>query len=207
MNLTVSPVCRERNRRGEGSKLRADILDAAAGLLERSGSERDVTLRAVARCVGISAPSIYPHFRDRDAIVAAIVDEAFRELNAAITTAVEAETGPLARLRAGCAAYVRFAEHCPNRYRLLFQRHDVPGDGGPVPKIRTDGFDLLVAGLRACIDAGLSTSSDPFADATAIWVGLHGYATLHAALPGFAWPTESAALDQIPRCPRIADLP
>ena len=48
---------RERNRRGEGGKLRADIVAGATQLLEDTGSEDAVTLRAVARQVGISAPS------------------------------------------------------------------------------------------------------------------------------------------------------
>jgi AcrR family transcriptional regulator len=54
----MTEVLRARNRRGEGSKLRADILAAATRLLEQTGSEEAVTLRAVARQVGISAPSI-----------------------------------------------------------------------------------------------------------------------------------------------------
>ena len=90
-------VLRERNRRGEGGRLRADILAGATELLERSGSEEAVTLRAVARQVGISAPSIYTHFADREAIVEAIVDSAFADFNAAINSAVEAGSGPLAR--------------------------------------------------------------------------------------------------------------
>ena len=123
-------VVRERNRRGEGSKLRADILAAATALLERTGSEEAVTLRAVAREVGISAPSIYSHFPDREAIVAAIVDGAFGDFNAAIESASDAATaagaGPLGRLRAGCAAYLRFAAERPNRYKLLFERAGSP---------------------------------------------------------------------------------
>ena len=73
----MKEAVRERNRRGEGGKLRAEILEGATALLEQNGSEEAVTLRAVARQVGISAPSIYSHFPDREAIVDAIVDGAF----------------------------------------------------------------------------------------------------------------------------------
>ena len=113
---------RERNRRGEGGKLRDDILAGATELLEQTGNEEAVTLRAVARQVGISAPSIYAHFADREAIVDAIVDGAFADFNAAISRLSRPAAGPLARLRAGCAAYLRFAEERPNRYKLLFER-------------------------------------------------------------------------------------
>src|SRR5580692_10012112 len=102
--MCMGEFARERNRRGEGARLRDDILTAATELLERTGSEEAVTLRAVARQVGISAPSIYAHFADREAIVDAIVDGAFGDFNAAIEAAVRAAAGPLARLREGCAA-------------------------------------------------------------------------------------------------------
>src|ERR1700722_5112641 len=122
--MGMKELLRERNRRGEGSRLRADILAGAPQLLEQTGSEEAVTLRAVARQVGISAPSIYGHFPDREAIVDAIVDDAFSDFNQAISSAIEDKADPLARLRAGCAASLRFAAERPSRYKLLFERQD-----------------------------------------------------------------------------------
>lgn len=194
----MTEVTRTRNKRGEGSRLRADILAGATALLERTGSEEAVTLRAVARQVGISAPSIYSHFPDREAIVEAIVDDAFDDFNSAIYAAIEQTTEPLARLRAGCAAYLRFAAERPNRYRLLFERQELLGDAGyPVPPIRTESFAWLVQAVQACADAGISASTDPQLDSTAIWTALHGYATLRATLPAFPWPGHEALLDRI----------
>src|SRR6266700_6738108 len=60
---------RQRNARGQGARLTQDIVSAALALIEREGSDEAVTLRAVAREIGIAAPSIYNHFPDRDAIV------------------------------------------------------------------------------------------------------------------------------------------
>ncbi len=193
---------RERNRRGEGARLRDEILAGATELLEETGNEEAVTLRAVARRVGISAPSIYSHFEDRQAIVNAIVDDAFRDFNASIEDAVAAAAssgaGPLARLRAGCAAYLQFAARRPNRYRVLFERQALAGDDpDPVPSIRTRSFDLLVGCLTDCVAAGISASDDPRRDATAIWVALHGFATLQALLPGFPWPRSDDMLDRM----------
>ncbi|HUB38019.1 MAG TPA: TetR/AcrR family transcriptional regulator [Streptosporangiaceae bacterium] len=198
----MNEIIRERNRRGEGTRLRAEILAGATELLERTGSEEAVTLRAVARQVGISAPSIYSHFPDREAIVDAIVDGAFSDFNAAIKAASEAADeagdGPLVRVRAGCAAYLRFAAERPNRYRLLFQRRDILGDGQrPFSAVRIQSLDLLIDSLRACVDAGISASTDPELGATAIWAALHGFATLHADMPGHPWPDTDALLDRI----------
>src|SRR5271165_5817767 len=75
---------RHRNPRGQGARLTEDIVAGALALIERTGSDEAVTLRAVAREVGIAAPSIYAHFPDRDAIIMAVVLRVFDELTAAI---------------------------------------------------------------------------------------------------------------------------
>jgi len=196
----MKETVRERNRRGEGGKLRDDILAAATALLERTGNEEAITLRAVAREVGISAPSIYLHFPDREAILEAVVDGAFADFNAAIEDAVNAAiaagAGPRERVRAGCAAYLRVAAERPNRYKLLFERQYRIG-GGDLPDVQIEGFDLLVRSIQDCVAAGISASTDPARDATAIWLALHGYATLPARLPMFPWPESDALFDRI----------
>src|SRR5271154_718496 len=103
------------NRRGEGIKLRGEILDATRTLIEEHG-EKAVTLRSVARTAGIGAPSIYAHFSDCDAIVSALVDDAFDELAALVTAANQRESDPVAKLRAACDAYVAFAMDRPKRF-------------------------------------------------------------------------------------------
>jgi AcrR family transcriptional regulator len=156
----------------------------------RTGTEEAVTLRAVARQVGISAPSISTHFADREVIVDAIVDAAFADFNSAIERAVEAAADPLSRLRAGCTAYLRFAEERPNRYKFIFESQIPTGSPeGPAPALRTQSFDALVRSLQDCIDAGISASTDARLDSMAIWVALHGYATLRVLVGGFRGPT------------------
>ncbi len=133
---------RTRNPRGQGGKLRDDILAAATSILEESGSEEAVTLRAVARRASITAPSIYAHFEDRDAVIEAVLDSAFSDLSAAILHAMEAERDPVDRLHAGCLAYLDFARDRPHRYRTLFgRRRDLPALGF--------GGDVDLAGERA----------------------------------------------------------
>jgi AcrR family transcriptional regulator len=192
-------AARTRNRRGEGGRLRADILAAATALLEETGSEEAVTLRAVARGVGIAAPSIYAHFPDRTAIVDAVVDQTFHDFTALLRQAVADESDPAERLRRGCAAYLEFAETHPQRYRILFDRREPAEDDPdrPIASIRKESFEFLADAVRRCADAGVSASTDPFGDATAIWVALHGYATLRANMPRFPWPPHDATLDRI----------
>lgn len=188
---------RPRNPRGQGGRLRADILDAAAELLEETGDEKAVTLRAVARRVGIAAPSIYAHFSDPQAILLAIVREAFGELFQHLRAA-EAGAGadPVARLRAVSYGYLDFADTRPHRYRVMFGGlrnaatavEDAAITETDAAELGQDALGVFVADLQECVAAGRSASTDPLADAVALWVGLHGLAHQRAVAPSFPWP-------------------
>lgn len=198
---SAAPARRPRNPRGQGARLRADILGAAAELLEETGDEKAVTLRAVARRVGIAAPSIYAHFADPQAILVAIVREAFAELLQHLQAA-EAGAGsdPVARLRAVCAAYLDFARSRPQRYRVAFgglwdSAEAVEGAAiteSEAAGLGQDALEVIVAALRECVATGRSGSTDPFADAVALWVGLHGLAHQRVVAPLFPWPEDVA---------------
>jgi AcrR family transcriptional regulator len=193
---------RQRNARGQGARLTGDIVSAALTLIDRTGSDEGVTLRAVAREVGIAAPSIYAHFPDREAIVAAAVDRIFDELAAEVIRGRDlAGDDPVDRLIGGCEAYVGFGLAQPARYAVLFSarrmavRDHRPAPAAPGPRGRpalaagAAAFALLVGAIEACIAAGASDSADVVADATAVWVALHGTVGLRTSVSGrFPWP-------------------
>ncbi|MCZ2858587.1 TetR/AcrR family transcriptional regulator [Blastococcus sp. VKM Ac-2987] len=169
--------------------LRAELIAAAARLVERAGSPDGVSLRAVAREAGVSAPAVYGHFADLGALVDAVLDEGFAALGAAVTEAVDRETDPAARLVAGCRAYVRAGLAAPGRYRAMFGPRRVAGGAR--------AFGLLVEGVGACVAAGRSGSRDPQADANLLWTALHGMVTLRAAAPDVPWPAFDTQLAQL----------
>ncbi len=191
---------RQRNARGQGARLTEEIVAATLALIERTGSDEAVTLRAVAREVGIAAPSIYAHFADRDAIVMAAVLQIFDELAEAIESSVEsAGHDPVSRLVAGCEAYVAFGLEHPARYGVLFSERRLGAkdyckpvqlgpDRRPVLEFGAESFAQLAQAIQDCVTAGASASTDVVADATAVWVAMHGTVTLRTALPGFPWP-------------------
>jgi AcrR family transcriptional regulator len=199
---------RHRNPRGQGARLTEDIVAGALALIERTGSAEAVTLRAVAREAGIAAPSIYAHFPDRDAVLMAVVARIFDELTQAIEQGQKtASQDPAGRLVAGCEAYVAFGLEHPARYSMLFstQRPAAPDpkpvpigpDGRPAPEFGAQSFALLIQAIQDCVTAGVSASTDVVADATAVWVALHGTVTLRAALPRFPWPDPAAFVRQL----------
>lgn len=189
---------RARNPRGAGGHLRADILAGAGQLLDETGRDAAVTLRAVARRVGIATTSIYDHFPDRDAILAALVQQGFAELSSDVDAAHRATVDPVARLRAGCKAYLDFATRRPQRYRLMLGPAYHPrGPGGYSATAGARSLDLLVASIADCAATGGSDSRDPQLDASAVLVALHGYAVLLPSRPDFPWPDQRELLDHL----------
>lgn len=190
---------RKRNPRGEGARLRDEVIGAAVRLIDASGPAA-VTLRGVAREAGISAPSIYDHFVDRAGILEAVKERFLEQLEADIQAAIAQHQHPVDRLLAGCEAYLSFSERWPPRYAYLFgyeSRADADAPHGPPAGV--DPFETLVRGITDCIEAGASASTDPRADAAAVWSALHGYAGLRAAIPGFPWPAHEEMLSRIVR--------
>jgi AcrR family transcriptional regulator len=196
----ASMTSRTRNRRGEGGRLRDEIILAAERLLEREGSEEAISLRSVAREAGIAAPSIYGHFEDRDAILDAVLDRAFDRLRQYILDATNPLTDPVESLLAGCHAYVRFAMAEPARYKVLFDRvrTEPPASlDAPAWAARLAAFQTLVDGIADCAKAGRSASTDPFGDATQLWTAMHGAVTLRQFVSTFPWPPLDKTIDEL----------
>ncbi|WP_326953924.1 TetR/AcrR family transcriptional regulator [Amycolatopsis sp. NBC_01286] len=183
---------RSRNRRGEGGRLRAEILAAATALLDAGGDPRAVTLRAVARRAGITAPSIYRHFHDRPAILLDVVRQGFAELSGRARTALAgAGPDPRLRLHAICHAYLGFARDHPERYGAMFGGTWTPAAApGELAALGEEALRVLTGCLADCVAAGLCTSTDPAADAVALWLGLHGLAHQRAVTDVFPWPAD-----------------
>jgi AcrR family transcriptional regulator len=172
---------RPRARRGEGDRLRDEILQAASELLLKTGDEEAVSIRAVADAVGVTPPSIYLHFADKDELLLAVCDEQFRRFDEFVEAAVAGATDPMQQLMLRGEAYVRFGIEHPEHYRILFMSRVGGADRVPV----ASGFDHLVANVQACIDAGFIGEPDALLAATGLWVMVHGVTSLAISVPGF----------------------
>jgi AcrR family transcriptional regulator len=197
--VTLSNTRRTRNRRGEGARLREEIIAAAARLIEEGGQDA-VSLRAIARSAGITAPSIYAHFEDLDDVLEAVVANTFQALTVYLLEGVESITDPVGRLRAACHAYVAFGHDHPEQYAVLFTRNiELASDAEKTIENMLGGeaFAFLLDGIRACVATGHSDSAEPMQDAAALWVALHGHVSLRANVPDFPWPPGDIVLDNL----------
>ncbi|WP_218920629.1 TetR/AcrR family transcriptional regulator [Lentzea guizhouensis] len=199
-NTESAAPARRRNRRGEGGKLREEIIAAAVALLDEGGDERAVTLRSVARKAGIAAPSIYAHFADQPSIMLAVVQQEMAVLTAALREAdAAADRNGRSRLFAVCNAYLDFARQHPQRYRIMFgglwtpSVEDTSITDADLESLGVEAFTLLVEVLGACIEEGVAHASDDlYGDSVALWLGLHGLAHQRAVVRKMPGPEDVA---------------
>jgi AcrR family transcriptional regulator len=187
-----TPEPRKRAPRGQGAALRGEVLRAAMDLLRETGDESSVGLRDVARRVGVSVPSIYLHFADKQALLDAVCGEVFEQLHVALKTASADAPNPWEALRAQGVAYVSFALANPEHYRIVMMRG--PNEHDPTEEIASGAFGHLLDGVVACIGLGI-LEGDPIELALKLWAAAHGIASLLIAKPKFPWPPIDELVD------------
>jgi AcrR family transcriptional regulator len=116
--MSDAPPKRDSYHHGD---LRAALVEAGLRLIEEQAVD-DVSLREVARSVGVSATAVYRHFPDKAALLGALAGEGLARLGAAQREASEAAGGGAAGFNATGIAYVRFALANPGLFRLIFSK-------------------------------------------------------------------------------------
>jgi AcrR family transcriptional regulator len=160
--------------------LRRDLLDAALELIDREGPSA-VSLREVARRLGVSHAAPANHFPDKAALFTAIAVEGFELLAAAITAAVD-QAGPEAaagqRLRAAGRAYTGFAVAHPAHFAVMWRRDLLHRDDPALAAAGQATFELLLAGVGDVQAQGWAAGADPRTVAYLAWSVVHGLAAL-----------------------------
>jgi AcrR family transcriptional regulator len=168
---------RRRSRRGEGDKLRIDILDAAEELLAQAGSPDAVSMREIARRVGVSPPAIYLHFDDKDELFFECCNRRFSEMADKMGEACEGLESAMDRLEAMGRAYVEFGLSRGEQYQvMLLGKH--PENLGVEETMELPGAKALTMAAAAVADGvssgELRTDLDPIATAVSLWATTHG---------------------------------
>jgi AcrR family transcriptional regulator len=176
---------RRRAQRGSGEQLREEIIAAARDLLASTGRADDVSIRAVADAVGVTSPSIYLHFEDKNALLAAVVADVFAELDQAMLSAGAGVADPFERLHLYGLAYVRFALSHPEHYRIAAL------DPCPTPAVdevlASSAFLHLNETVLECMQAGIFAPGDPMPVTLQLWAAAHGIASLMITKPFLPW--------------------
>src|SRR4051794_37486769 len=138
---------RPRNPRGEGNKLREQLLAATAEVLNEVGDADRASVRAIARRAGVSPTALYLQFPDRDSLIAAAVDAGFEAFNGELMEAASLDGSPVERLMEMGRASLAFSEQRPALYATLFSPRRTAVDKDPEVD-RDRALDGLVALLQ-----------------------------------------------------------
>jgi AcrR family transcriptional regulator len=169
---------RARRRSYHHGNLRAALVEAALGLVTREGVEA-LTLRGTARLAGVSPAAPYRHFADKRALLAAVAEEGFRLLAAALRAAGGPGADPRERFRGRGRAYVAFATGHPSHFRVMFGRELADREAYPsLRQAAAAAFDALVQGMADAQQAGVVREGDPRELGLTAWVAMHGLSTL-----------------------------
>jgi len=187
-----------RKRRGEGHTRREEILSAAKELFSSEGYE-SVTLRRIAERVGVSAPTIYLYFPDKEVMLLELCDRTFNGLIARFKEIVARMPAGRARLTALGRAYIQFGLEHPDEYRLVFlstpPRRVVEQGGHRAPINEPDrpgtrgavAFAMMVEELKLLAASGTALPHDPETCAELSWMVCHGIVVALITKPDFPW--------------------
>lgn len=197
MPPTSRSRARTRARPGDGALLRDEILRAATALLDEAGDESALTLRAVAARVGVTTPSVYLHFADKEALVEAVCLAVWEDLGRRMREVGDGIADPYQSMRRRGAAFVRFGLEHPVQYRLLMMR---PGSGAAGGWTAADACLAYVGeAIRPCLDAGVLVG-DPTRLTLQMLAALHGLVALYLARPDYPWPDDVETMaDEVTR--------
>jgi AcrR family transcriptional regulator len=137
--------------------VRSRIIETAAGLLAQS-ADVDVSTRAVCDAAGVTAPTLYHYFGDKDGLLAAVVDfgwAAFMETKRAVAAVVHDHVAD--DVRAGWDNHLEFARENPSFYKLMWSPA-VATNSGAVREAYQMLYDRLELGaghgqLRMSVEA------------------------------------------------------
>lgn len=184
---------------GRAPLQREGIIASARELLGDGGLDR-LTLRRLAAHLGVTAPALYGHVKDKEDLLRALAEDEFGRLQARFD-AIDS-TDPVERIRALNRAYADQARDNPELFRVMFLfPPDLGGASGLPEEIElpaaTKVFTAAAETVTAAIDAGSIVADDPLLVALTLWSAVHGVATVCQLGFGLPRELEDALIDEI----------
>jgi AcrR family transcriptional regulator len=144
---------RPKKSAAEITAMREQILDAALTLLQEQGIE-DLSIRKIADQIGVSHMSLYTYFDNRAAIVQALRERGFQQMEAFCSTSLHrAETGDaLEQVRASLAWFIRLSHDHPQLYQLAWRR----ANNGASFRVDSRNLTKVLEHLTSLIQLGIA---------------------------------------------------
>ena len=185
----MSQHAAEERRSQSRAETRRVILDATEALLLEMGHEGLSVRKLVDRC-GYSAPTIYHHFKDKDGLIDALLEQRLTLL-ASDLERVPLVADPVENLRALTRAFAMFGLRNPTHYQLLMQ---VREDDGRMIASAEEARRLMETPAEQIDQRNWIERGDQETFRQAIWTMIHGIVSMHALRPDVEWKPD--LLDQ-----------
>lgn len=163
--------------------LRLALLDAAIDQIKEHGVEK-LSMRGIARIVGVSQTAPYRHFEDKNHLLSEVATQAFAELYEVSMAAINPSDSPINNIHATGLVYLQYAMNNPEKYRVIFgsriqNRQSYPS----MIEAGEKSFQILIDQVERGIEAGDFIPGCALILANTLWTQVHGAASL--ILDGF----------------------
>ncbi len=138
-------------------------------------------MRKLARALGVTAPALYRHYRSKETVLLAVVEEAYRMFTQRIYRALRARS-PEERLTRAGQEYLDFALEHPHMYEMIYVSPHMLGlEEFPESLLETACAtgQFWQDRVRECMEAGLLKVGDPEKVAMTMWAHAHGLVSIY----------------------------
>lgn len=155
--------------------LRDKILEISRRQLFVEG-HKSLSMRGIAKKVGVSATSIYLYFENKDHLLHTLIEESVEDLSSTIEQEVVGKVGIIDKFEATINGYVNFAMNNPEKYDIIYNVNSTAMSRYPKEKFRKArrSYESLVKVIEEGVSEGLMALESPVIAAYSIWAQLHG---------------------------------
>ncbi|MBN1231320.1 MAG: TetR/AcrR family transcriptional regulator [Anaerolineales bacterium] len=159
--------------------LKNALIQAGVEILKKEGIS-GLSLRMVAKQSGVSHAAPYAHFADKQALIAAISTEGFKQLYDQVDHIRKAQQdSPTTLLVETAWAYVQFAFNEPDRFKLMFSSAlEKEKEYPDFVQYSQKNFDLFIEVVNICQKEGVLKEGPPSLSAVSLWASVHGLVML-----------------------------
>lgn len=170
-------AAKDKGRYHKGN-VRPALIATAIEML-KTDAISGLSLNKIARAVGVSPPAVYNHFRNKEALLAAVAVEGFERLIAVQQTGENSKQPLIEVMRASAVRYLEFAYDDPNLYRLMF-RHEIENRDDYPLLIAVEDKLFALSARRLYPDYSPDAPLRSYPLVLTFWAAMHGFAMLIA---------------------------
>jgi AcrR family transcriptional regulator len=173
-----APSLSERRREASRALMRTEILTAAQDIIRTKGMDA-LSLRALAKAVGVTAPALYEYFPNKEAILRALFTQGSGVMLSRMEVTIAANEPGIRQLLAVLRGYRNFAREEPDYFKLLFGTVEPPLDLSEEDYQGMQAiFSRFVGVIEESIVLGDLLPLPPETLSCSLWALAHGVALL-----------------------------